>query len=391
MKIAFIGQKGIPAKIEGVEKHVECLASELAKRNHEVFVYVRNNYTKKYIKNYEGAKLIHLPSISTKHLDAISHTFLATMHALFQNYDVIHYQSIGPSSLSFLIKLFRPRVALMATFHGQDYRHQKWGIFAKSYLKFGEYVICRIPDKTIVISHVLGNHIKNKFSKDIKVISNGVSVQWDPSTESLKKWGLAKKGYILSVSRLIRHKGIHYLIEAYKNLEEKNLTREKKLVIVGDGFYTDDYVKYLKALAAKSPNIIFTGTQTGEVLSQLFSHSYLFVQPADLEGNSLALLEAMGYGKTVLASDTPENIESLSDNGFYFWKGNIKNLEERLLQLINKPKIVKETGERAKEVADVEYDWGRIAEKTELVYENVIIKKCNKIIFNKTYGKNAKI
>src|SRR4030067_1663255 len=110
MKIAFIGQKGIPAKIEGVEKHVECLASELAKRNHEIFVYVRNNYTKKHIESHEGAKLIHLPSIPTKNLDAISHTFLATMHALFQNYDVIHYHSIGPTSLSIIPKILKRKI-----------------------------------------------------------------------------------------------------------------------------------------------------------------------------------------------------------------------------------------------------------------------------------------
>ena len=67
----------------------------------------------------------------------------------------------------------------------------------------------------------------------------------------LAKWNLQKNSYILSVSRLIRHKGVHYLIEAFKNLEDKHLTRGKKLVIVGDGFHTDDYVKEIKDLAEK--------------------------------------------------------------------------------------------------------------------------------------------
>ncbi|NLC31207.1 MAG: glycosyltransferase, partial [Candidatus Moranbacteria bacterium] len=45
MKIALIGQKGIPAKFGGVERHVEELAGEMVKKGHQVFVYARNNYT----------------------------------------------------------------------------------------------------------------------------------------------------------------------------------------------------------------------------------------------------------------------------------------------------------------------------------------------------------
>jgi hypothetical protein len=50
MKIAFIGQKGIPAKSGGVEKHVEQIAIRLAKEGHEVYAYVRNHYTPKELK-----------------------------------------------------------------------------------------------------------------------------------------------------------------------------------------------------------------------------------------------------------------------------------------------------------------------------------------------------
>jgi len=69
MKIAFIGQKGIPAVSGGVETRVEELATRMAKEGHEVFVYVRNNYTDKDLKKYKGVNLIHLPSITSKNLD----------------------------------------------------------------------------------------------------------------------------------------------------------------------------------------------------------------------------------------------------------------------------------------------------------------------------------
>ena len=379
MKIAFIGQKGIPAIQGGVEKHVEELSTRLAKQGHEVFVYVRNNYTDKRIKKYKGVKLIHLPSISNKNLDTISHTFLATLHAIFRRYDVIHYQAIGPSSLSFLIRIFKPFTSLVATFHCQDYYHQKWGWFAGVYLRFGEYITCKIPHKTIVISNILKNYVKKYYEKDAIVIPNGAEANPTKKDQALKIWNLKKKNYIISVSRLIRHKGIHYLIEAFKQLEDINkIPNNFKLVIVGDGFHTDDYVNYLKKISVGRKNIIFTGSQTSSNLEQLFSHAYLFVQPSESEGLSLSLLEAMGYGIAPLVSDIPENLDPIGECGFSFENKNVADLRDKIVYLLVKPEEVEKIGLLAKEKAEKQYSWDSIARKTAQVYEELISKKCLK-------------
>ncbi len=44
-RIAFIGQRGVPATIGGIEHHVEEIGSRLADRGHDVTVYTRGNYT----------------------------------------------------------------------------------------------------------------------------------------------------------------------------------------------------------------------------------------------------------------------------------------------------------------------------------------------------------
>lgn len=375
MKIAFIGQKGIPSVSGGVETHAEKLAVKLAGLGHEVFVYVRNNYTDKKIKEYKGVKLISLPSIQTKHLDAISHTFLATVHALFQNYDVIHYQAIGPASLSWIVKLFKKKTALVATFHCQDYYHQKWGMFARACLRFGEFVICKIPDKTIVVSKTLRNYALEKYGLDSIFIPNGAEVKRNPQTDILADWGIKEKKYILSVSRLIKHKGIHYLIEAFKQLEDTNkLPNNFKLVIVGDGYHTDDYVRYLKTISEKRNNIIFTGNQTGKPLEQLFSHAYLFVQPSESEGLSISLLEAMGYGISPLVSDIKENMEVVVKSGFSFQSKNVQDLKDKMAYLLNRPNEVQRISKAAKEKVEKEYSWDSIAQKTVQVYESAINK-----------------
>lgn len=384
MKIAFIGQKGIPAVSGGIETYVENVSTRMADIGHEVFVYVRNNYTKKSMQQYKGVHLIHLPSISTKHLDAISHTFLATMHALFLDYDVVHYQGIGPSSLSWIIKFFKRRTSVVVTFQCQDYFHKKWGWFARTYLRFGEYISCKFSDKTIVVTKILQKYVAKKYRINTVVIPNGGELKEIKSSRILDKYKLKKKKYILSVSRLIKHKGIHYLIEAFKKLEDTSrLPNDFKLVIVGDGFHTDEYVKYLRFIGVGRKNIVFTGSKSGKALDQLYANAYLFVQPSESEGMSLALLEAMGHGVATLASDIPENIEAVGKTGFLFKSRDVNDLRDKLAYVLIKPKEIKIAAKAAQEKVANDFSWDTIVRKTLDVYKELILsKKAKKYVWN---------
>ena len=64
----------------------------------------------------------------------------------------------------------------------------------------------------------------------------------------LKRFGLKKDNYVLMVARLVPNKGAHYLIEAFNRLNKKNLTKNKKLVIVGGSTFTDKYVAKIKQI-----------------------------------------------------------------------------------------------------------------------------------------------
>ncbi|MDO8668371.1 MAG: glycosyltransferase family 4 protein [bacterium] len=365
MKIYFIGQKGIPAKSGGVERHVEELATRLVRAGHEIFVYTRANYTGKSLKKYQGVNLINLLNLATKHLDAISHTFRACLDLTKRDAEIIHFHSIGPASLIWLVKLLKPGVPIIFTFHTKCYEHKKWGLIAKAYLKFGELVGCLLADKTIVISRQLNQYTEKKYKIDATYIPNGVSLVKTVKAEEIKKWGLKKDNYILLVSRLVGHKGVHYLIEAYNSLKT-----DKKLVIVGAGAFTDRYVKKLKTLARGNKNIIFTGNQTGRELAELFSNAYLFVQPSESEGLSIALLEAMSYGKGVLFSDIPENLEVAKGVGFSFINKNTASLKKKLSYLLDQPALVSAQGELGKARVKKYYDWNNITEKIIEIYEN---------------------
>lgn len=367
MRIGFIGQKGIPATYGGVERHTEELAVNLAASGHDVSVYTRSYYTDRSLKSYKGVRLINIPTIPTKHLDAIFHTFLACLDTFRRDFDIIHFHSIGPASLLWLAKLLNPRKIVIATFHTQCYRHQKWGGFARWYLKFGEWVCCRLADRVIVISRDLEEYTRKKYGIDPEFMPNGVAEQTRVKPDAIKdKWGLAANGYILSVSRLVRHKGIHYAIEAFKRVDTN-----KRLVIVGAGFHTKDYVKELESLAAGDDRIIFTGMQSGRILQELFSSAAFFIQPSESEGLSIALLEAMAYGKSVLASDIPENQKVVSQAGFLFRSKDIGDLKTKMEYLLANPGLTESTGQAAKIHVQSEYNWKAIVMSLDKLYQEV--------------------
>ena len=371
MKIAIIGQKGIPAVSGGVETHVEELSVKLAQKGNKVYVYTRPNYTDKNLKEYRCVNLISLPSISTKHLDAISHTFFACMDMSKRDIDIAHFHSIGPSFWIWLIKILKPNTPVVATFHTLCYQHKKWKLFARFSLRLGEYVCCNMSDKVITISKGLKKYVFKKYKRKANYIPNGVlKSEFYKAKEIKQKWGLEKDSYIIIVSRLIQHKGVHYAIKAFKKINTN-----KKLVIVGDGFFTDAYTEELRALATEDKRIIFTGIQNGNILKELFSNAYAFIQPSESEGLSISLLEAMSYGLGILVSDIPENLEAIEDTGFNFKNKDVNNLINKINYIINHPDEVKSKGTLAKEKVEKNYNWDVIIDDVLEVYQKAIDEK----------------
>lgn len=377
MKIAMIGQKGIPAIYGGIERHVEELAIRLAEGGFDVSVFCRpwyGNKTEEKMKVYKGIKLVYLPSLKTKHFDAISHTFLATIYASFGKFDIIHYHGVGPALLSWLPRIFCRKTKVITTFHCIDRKHQKWGFFAKVMLRAGEWAACRFAHETITVSKTLQQYCSEAYDKDTAYVPNGVSVAESFSNQPsgiLEKYNLEKDKYLLMVSRLVRHKGAHYLIRAFRELQEKDARFcDLKLVFAGDSVFTDDYVKELKDLAKEDQNIVFVGFQSGRPLEDLFLNSLAVVHPSESEGLPIAVLEAMSYGKVVLASDIPENMELIKDFGFSFQNKNVRDLTLRLKEVLMCHDL-RERGEEAKKFVADNYNWEHVVSEVKKVYQGV--------------------
>jgi len=370
MKIAFIGQKGIPTRQGGIEKHVEELSTRLASLGFDVSVYSRPAYTgdRRKTYSYKGVRIITLPSINTKNLDAICHTFISTIHALFMDFDVIHYHGVGPSLLSFIPRIFKPRTKVIVTFHCLDRQHQKWGAFARFMLTLGERSACAFPHQTFVTSRILEKYCLFNFKAKAKYIPNGVAVGQAENVGALEEFGLEKNGYIVAVSRLVRHKGIHTLIKAYNQL-----STDKKLVIVGGGAKTEDYVNEIKELAKNNSNIIFAGQKADADLAALFKNAYLFIQPSETEGLSIALLEAMAYGVPAIISNIEENQEAAENLALEFVNKSPEDLKRKLKYALENEDVIRALSVRAQDRVRREYDWDKIAKEIAGSYQDLVL------------------
>ena len=140
------------------------------------------------------------------------------------------------------------------------------------------------------------------------------------------------------------------------------------MVIAGGLSDTAGYGKDLKELSRDDERIIFTGFVQGKILEELYSNSYVYCLPSDLEGMPLSLLEAMSYGNCCLVSDIDECKEVVEDKGVTFEKSNVEDLKKKLEWLVNHEEEVEKYKREASTFITEKYNWDDVVEKTMRVY-----------------------
>ena len=150
-----------------------------------------------------------------------------------------------------------------------------------------------------------------------------------------------------------------------------------KLVLAGGSSHSDSYVDTLRR--HESDRIRFLPWVSGSRLEELLSNAALFVLPSELEGLSLALLDAMATGVCVLTSDIPENRELVDGAGFTFRCGDSADLERMLDVLVHNPELRRQAADRERERIKGQYLWPQIARSIEKTYFQVLgwpVREC---------------
>lgn len=368
MKVCMIGQKGTPAIFGGIERHVEELSARLSAIGIDVTVYCRRWYCGSAAAedSSAGPKRVFMPTLHTKHLDAISHTFFSTLHAVFvAKPDVIHYHGVGPSLCAWIPRLLSPRTRVVVTFHSLDRTHDKWGRFARLMLRAGEWTACRFADRTIAVSRTLENYCRDVYGIDVSYLPNGVTTFPESNPGILTEWNLIPGHYILFVGRLIRLKGVHTLVSAYRQLPSE-IRAKHPLIVTGEAC-DQAYVRELTRLA-RGANVKFVGNQTGEKLAALFRGASVFVQPSECESMPIVVLEAAGESVPIIASDIAAHREILLEDGNYFESRNILELAACLQETLGDLNGAKEKAKSVSSRIMGAYAWRKIASDTKDVY-----------------------
>ena len=362
MRIAMIGIKAIPARFGGFETAVDYLSRGLVARGHKVVVYNRAGMSS-LDGSYEGVRLVTLPTIKTKNLSTIVHAFLATLHVLLHPVDVVHYFTTGTTLFAPLVRLRGMKA--VCSVDGTDWQRRKWGGVARWYLRFSERLAVWFCNALVSDSKDVQRYYQQAYHAGSACIPYGVRESKQHPPESVNRFGVRSRDYVLFVGRLVPENNVHVLIRAFEKVNTN-----KKLVIVGDDPWEAEYVKSLKS--TRDSRILFTGGVYGEGYEQLQQNAYVFVLPDEVGGTHPALVEAMGFSNCVLVNDTPSNSEVVGDAGFTYAGSELdRDLSSKLQMLLDDEGTVVSYRARARTRAHAEYRWERVVALHETLYRKI--------------------
>ncbi|MDS3909490.1 MULTISPECIES: glycosyltransferase family 4 protein [Staphylococcus] len=202
--------------------------------------------------------------------------------------------------------------------------------------------------------------------------SNGINLDNFTKDKTIIPYELKEKladhfviGY---VGRIVKDKGIHEIIEAFKIIQ-KNYNKVK-LLIVGpiekdDSISEEDY-QYLQ----NNLNIIMTGHVNDTV--NYYNHMDVLVFPTYREGFGNVSIEAQAVEVPVIVNNVTGAKDTLINNvtGYLVEKGNYNQIAQKLEFLIDNPAIKKQLGINGRENVESKFRNEIIWKHLETIYKN---------------------
>ncbi|MGQ9458106.1 MAG: glycosyltransferase family 4 protein [Anaerolineae bacterium] len=177
----------------------------------------------------------------------------------------------------------------------------------------------------------------------IHVVPNAVDVHRYKAGPSTYKEAIGARWLAVYSGRLDPEKRADVLLEVFHDLP---LPADHKLVLMGDGTQR----KALQKRYWEDPRIVFTGHIADEKERiRILRAADAFVLPSDVEGLSLALLEAMACGLAPIATDAGADGEVVRGVGIVVRSNRLReDLRDALLALAGQFDLCREMGQRAR-------------------------------------------
>ncbi len=354
MRVAILGTRGVPANYGGFETFAEQLGKRLVARGHEVTVYGRDTSVPRGTRTYLGMRIVRLPAPRAKYFETVVHTLFSALHVLTQHYDIVYVCNSANVPAVMILRLFRRRIVLNVD--GLEWKRRKWSAVGRAYYRLCAWTAARLPVHVVTDALVIQTYYTEVYRRHTDYFPYGTDLEPVADDGILASLGLEAGRYVLYVSRLEPENNAHVVIEAYSKVKT-----DLPLAVVGDAPYSTDYIAALHA--TDDPRVKFLGAIYGSGYKILRSHATAYVQATEVGGTHPALVEAMGFGNTILANEVPEHRETLGDAGLYYRGAD--ELAVRLQGVLDDPSLAADFGRRAHERARRMYGWDAITDSYE--------------------------
>lgn len=369
MKIAVIGIRGYPYIYSGYETFFnQLMAGFQGNTKYEFHIYCHRSLFKNRVKVSSGVHLHYIPAVEFKSFSQLSHSLLSTIHSLFKSYDIVFYVNTANGPFGYFQKL-RERKTIINT-DGLEWLRPKWKGFGGKYFYWASKIATRSFDVLVADSEEMRKIYYELFSVNSEVIAYGANIRYSDGDEQIKQFGLAKDDYYLIVGRLIPDNNADLIVKGF--LKSKT---SKKLVIVGDVPYKDQYAQSIKENA--SEQIIFTGYVTNQkLLKELYANSYVYIHGHEYGGTNPSLLTALGYGCAIMALNTRFSKEVLKNGEFgVFFDKIVDSVTTKIDYLDQQYDEVKKYAGRARSRIIENYTWEKIVGQYDELFQKLVLFK----------------
>lgn len=354
-QVALVGIQGVPAKYGGFETLVENIIGDNCSPEVRYTVFCSSKDYATRMDTYKGARLKYMPLFHANGAQSTLYDILSLLNCLWR-YDTVVI--LGVSGCIFL-PIFRLLYSkrLIVNIDGLEHKRAKWGKFAKWFLRISEAMAVRYADVVIADNRGIQDYVEETYRKPSELIAyGGDHVQRNVSEERLSeilyKYGVTSDDYAVSVCRIEPENNSHIICEAFA-------ASGKNLVFIGN-WSRSEYSCELKKKYSPCHNIrMVDSVYDLDELYLLRSQCQCYIHGHSAGGTNPSLVEAMFFGKPILAYDVVYNRETTENKAYYF-----KTTKE-LIGFLSSDLC---TGSAMREIAERRYTWKCIAERYEALY-----------------------
>ncbi len=349
-KVAIVGSQGVPAKYGGFETFVENVIGENCPPDIKYTVFCSGkDYTTRQ-KVYKGANLEYIPFFHANGMQSILYDILSLCKCVKGFDTILVLGTSGCISLPVFRLFYRKK--LIINIDGLEHRREKWGKFARWFLKLSESMAVRYADEIVADNKGIQDYVTEVYKKPSNMIAYGGDhikrkVSEERKHEILEKYGVTAGHYAISASRIEPENNSHLICEAFA----KN---GKSLIFVGN-WGRNDYSRGLREKYKSCKNIRMVDSLYD--LDELFAlrgNCSHYIHGHSAGGTNPSLVEAMSFGMPILAFDVIYNRETMHNKGYYFRDVN------SLIELLEKDNL---QGEPLREIAEDVYHWKYISQQ----------------------------